>query len=432
MIALSIAVTSFAAAAQPATARSAFEGYYSIRTSPIWFSGGKPTAAANSLPAILRRSELDGVSGARELAGQVELALRSANRKAGNIMQLDRVLSSAWVRFVSAVQSRIPGADYGDERMRRIESTAEILTHAAEPEPDQLQHVLRVAAVNPFYARIRDALWNEMQSSGYSPTPAAIANLQRLRFLAPSGKFLVVDARSAMLYMYEGGEQVDSMRVITGKPRTPTPIVVSFIYFVTINPYWNVPANLVQSLIAPRVLANGTSYLRMHHYEVVTKYSPDATELPPESVDWKAVANGAAEAMVRQLPGAFNSMGTLKFGFPNASEIYLHDSPEKALFGRQDRELSNGCIRVEDAQRLGRWLLGGRALASSASPEQYQTLPEAVPIYVTYTTIGIENGKAAFIADPYGLDPPNETSMTSGNPSQTLTRIAEMSRAKSK
>ena len=97
-------------------------------------------------------------------------------------------------------------------------------------------------------------------------------------------------------------------------------------------------------------------------------------------------------------------MGHLKFGFPNASDIYLHDTPVKELFAQDDRDLSHGCIRLEDAERLGRWLMGREPETASKEPEQNVLLPTPVPIYVTYLTAQVNGGQLSFVDDIYGHD----------------------------
>lgn len=197
------------------------------------------------------------------------------------------------------------------------------------------------------------------------------------------GPFLLVDANSARLYMIDEGRVQDSMRVIVGKPETPTPELKSVLNYETINPYWHVPADLTQTLVAARVLKEGPSYLTSHGYEVVSAWATDARVLPPESVDWKTVAAGNAKVLVRQRPGPANSLGHFKFDLPNSDGIYLHDTPKKELFAQDERNLSHGCVRLEDAQRLARWLLGKDPPATSV-PEENVLLPKPVPITISY------------------------------------------------
>src|SRR5947208_10171138 len=197
------------------------------------------------------------------------------------------------------------------------------------------------------------------------------------------GRYVLVDAASARLYMIEDGRVQDSMKVIVGKPDTPTPALKSVINYETLNPYWHVTPDLAKSLIAPRVLQEGQAYLTTRGYEVLSGWGPDAHVLSPDSVDWKAVAAGNAQVYVRQRPGPANSLGQFKFDLPNGDGIYLHDTPKKELFALDARNLSHGCVRLEDAPRLARWLLGKDPPAASV-PEENILIPRPVPITISY------------------------------------------------
>ena len=199
-----------------------------------------------------------------------------------------------------------------------------------------------------------------------------------------SGRFVLVDAASAQLFMIEDGQVRGSMRVIVGRPDAATPVVKSTIYNATLNPYWYVPTDLARSIIAPAVLKDGPSYLRKGGYQILSDFSEEARVLPAAGVDWEAVADGRSEVYVRQLPGPANSMGKVKFGFGHADGIYLHDTPRKELFDGADRNLSAGCVRVEDATRLTSWLFGRGAGVTSESPELNVPLPRPVPIAIMY------------------------------------------------
>jgi len=198
-----------------------------------------------------------------------------------------------------------------------------------------------------------------------------------------SGRYVLVDAASARLYMIEDGRVQDSMRVIVGKPETPTPALRSVIHYETLNPYWHVTADLARTLVAPRVLQEGDAYLTTRGYEVVSAWGPDARVLSPDSVDWQAVAAGKAQVYVRQRPGPANSLGHFKFDLPDGDGIYLHDTPKKELFAQDTRNLSHGCVRLEDAQKLARWLLGKDPPVTSV-PEESILLPRPVPITISY------------------------------------------------
>ena len=197
------------------------------------------------------------------------------------------------------------------------------------------------------------------------------------------GPYVLVDAASARLYMMQDGRVQDSMKVIVGKPESPTPALKSVINYATLNPYWHVTPDLAKTIIAPRVLRDGDAYLAQQGYEVVSGWGPDPQVLSPDSVDWKAVAAGEAQVYVRQRPGPANSLGHFKFDLPNGDGIYLHDTPKKELFAQDNRDLSHGCVRLEDASRLARWLLGKDPPEASA-PEENILLPRPVPITISY------------------------------------------------
>jgi murein L,D-transpeptidase YcbB/YkuD len=173
------------------------------------------------------------------------------------------------------------------------------------------------------------------------------------------------------------------MKVIVGKPETPTPELKDVLNYETLNPYWHVTPDLAKTVIAPRVLKDGDAYLAQQGYEVLSGWGPDARVLSPDSVDWKAVAAGQATVYVRQRPGPANSLGRFKFNLPNGDGIYLHDTPKKELFAQDQRALSHGCVRLEDAEKLARWLLGKDPPAASA-PEANVLLPKPVPITISY------------------------------------------------
>jgi L,D-transpeptidase YcbB len=197
------------------------------------------------------------------------------------------------------------------------------------------------------------------------------------------GRYVLVDAASARLYMIEDGRVRDSMKVIVGKPETPTPELRSVLHYETLNPYWHVTPEMAKAIIAPRVLKDGKAYLNQQGYEILSGWGAGARVLSPDSIDWKAVAAGNAQIYVRQRPGPANSLGRFKFDIPDSDGIYLHDTPKKELFAQDQRNLSHGCVRLQDAQKLATWLLGKDPPAVSV-PEQNVLIPTPVPIKISY------------------------------------------------
>jgi murein L,D-transpeptidase YcbB/YkuD len=380
--------------------------YAERRGAPLWFADGPDSPAARELLSVLRRAPLDGLASGPLLAGQAEalIARAGAGDKAA-LTAADQLLSSAWVRYVETLRRTPAGMVYADRWIAPRPVGGEDTLMLAAAAPSLAEYVRATANLNPFYQSLRDAAWSQFQASGgAAPDPRVIASLDRARAFPALGRYLVVDTASARLFMVENGTIADSMKVIVGKRTSQTPMLASVIYYATLNPYWNVPPDLVQKLIAPRVLDQGFGYLKAHGYEALTGFSEGAEVIPPAKVDWKAVAAGRATVRIRQLPGPGNSMGQIKFGFANDSGIFLHDTPNKELFAGDGRDLSNGCIRLEDAQRLGRWLTGGELAPASSMPEQQLALPRPTPVFVTYLTAHAEDGQLSFVDDVYGRD----------------------------
>ncbi len=235
-----------------------------------------------------------------------------------------------------------------------------------------------------------------------------IINMERAKRLpAPEEqrKYVLVDAGDARLSMWENGRKVDEMKIVVGKAETATPMMAAYIKYASVNPYWNVPPELARSLIAPRVVAQGISYLTDREYQVLTDYSDDAKTIDPHDVDWQAVADGTQEVRLRRLPSPANSMGMMKFMLPNYFGIYLHDSPEKEHFTKNELWISNGCVRLEDYKRVARFLFDG-AVPQGKNPkvEQEVDLPQPVPVYMTYLTAQPSPSGVQFMPDTYGRD----------------------------
>jgi len=235
-----------------------------------------------------------------------------------------------------------------------------------------------------------------------------IINMERAKRLpAPEeqSRYVIVDAGNARLSMWENGRKVDEMKVVVGKSETATPMMAAYIKYASVNPYWNVPPELVRSLIGPRVAAQGIKYLTDREYQVLTDYGDDAQSIDPSTVDWNAVVDGRQEVRLRRLPSPANSMGMMKFMLPNYFGIYLHDSPEKEHFTKNELWISNGCVRVEDYKRLATWLFGGYVpKGRDPKVEQEVDLPKQVPVYMTYLTAQPTSNGVQFMTDHYGRD----------------------------
>ncbi|MFN3352143.1 MAG: L,D-transpeptidase family protein [Brevundimonas sp.] len=254
--------------------------------------------------------------------------------------------------------------------------------------------------LNPLY----DALHADFAKTR---DPQLLLNMDRVRALPADlgDRHVLVDIASSRLWLYEAGRPVAEMRVVVGAEDSPTPMLVGQLRRSVLQPYWNIPEDLVRTRFAPLALQNGPGALKAAGLQVLSDWTPQAHEIAPEDVDWGAVRAGVVSQRLRQAPSSRNMMGVAKFMLPNRLGIYLHDTPYKADFARTHRALSAGCVRVEDADGLFAWIHGrDRIEVSDGRPEQSTPLARPMPIYILYLTArptltGIERAP-----DIYGLD----------------------------
>ena len=164
--------------------------------------------------------------------------------------------------------------------------------------------------------------------------------------------FIAVDIAGFRAYHYEGLNRTWSSKVQVGKPYRKTPVFRSKIKYIVFNPTWTVPPTILEKDILPKIKKN-PGYLSKMKISVIDR---KGRRVDPKSVNWSKYSKSVPYTL-RQEPGPRNALGRMKFIFPNKHFIYLHDTPSQALFGRQDRAFSSGCIRVEKNIELTELLL---------------------------------------------------------------------------
>lgn len=394
------------------------EFYAARQFRPLWLNEfGRLSGAASMLMHHLRTAEFDGIDPRKIRFERLVKRLDKARRgDEDDIARAEVALSKAFAAYVRAMRAADrSGMIYESQALAPVVPSAVSALETAA-KADSLEHyIAEMRWMHPLYAPMREAMEDRRFSE--AQRRRIWTNLARIRAIPaiPTGRHVLVDTASATLWMYEDGRVVDSMKVVVGKPELQTPMMAGFIRYAIVNPYWNVPDDLVQKTIAANVLDKGNSYLKNGGYQVLADWRADAPLLDPAKVDWRAVHEGRAKVHVRQLPGGSNFMGKVKFEFPNAHGIYLHDTPDKHLLRLDERQLSSGCVRLEDAGKMHRWLMG-KPLPSRVrgDPEQTVPLPEMVPIYITYLTAMPESRQIVFRGDPYGRDGTQLAAVDSG------------------
>ena len=239
-----------------------------------------------------------------------------------------------------------------------------------------------------------------------------VVALERLRWLpaVASERAIVVNVPAFELWGFDelGAGRAPSiqMSVVVGRAlENQTPFFMGEMATVVFAPYWNVPPNILKKEIAPKVRAN-PGYLASQNMEIVR----DGTVLAASDGAIAQLVSG--NASVRQRPGGRNSLGRVKFLFPNPYDVYLHDTPMLRLFRKTRRDFSHGCIRLADARALARWVLAGEGWEPErvdammrVSREKHIPLRNGFPVVIAYATaLAREDGTISFYEDIYGHD----------------------------
>ena len=240
-------------------------------------------------------------------------------------------------------------------------------------------------------------------------------NMERWRWLPRDlgARYIFVNIPDMRLDVWENGQVPLSMRVVVGKPDTPTPIFNDQMTHIVFAPYWNVPPDIAEKETLPSVIRDPDFLNRMNMEVVDAKGNP----VDPGSVDLE----NPGEYRFRQRPGTSNALGLVKFMFPNQFDVYLHDTPVDSLFARASRSFSHGCVRVEQPEQLAQYVLRDQpewtpekiSEAMQAGREQTVKLKEPIPVYLGYWTARVTpDGLVQFRKDVYGIDGRLATKLT--------------------
>lgn len=236
---------------------------------------------------------------------------------------------------------------------------------------------------------------------------ALTLNLERWRWLPDDlgARHVLVNLPAFRLQVIEDGAETLAMNVVVGNTSWQTPVFSDTMETVIFHPTWGVPPSIAAVETIPLARSNGAAYLTSRGYNVYR----GGERVDPSTVDW-AEANAGQYYFV-QSPGPANPLGTVKFAFPNANDIFIHDTNQKRLFERPRRAFSHGCIRAAEPHALAEHLLAGRwtppqvEAAFAAGRLQSVALPAPVPVHLVYFTAATDaEGGVAFYDDVYSYD----------------------------
>jgi len=276
------------------------------------------------------------------------------------------------------ITGQMPGADTSRVFNDTLEAAVKTFQTQMGYKPDGVISPLLVKDMNvPATARLEQILLN-MGRMRWMPTE-------------PSGELIVVNIPEFKLHVYNKNESWD-MNVVVGKEGHNTMMFSGDLNQVVFSPYWNVPPSIVSKEILP-ALAKNPGYL--------------------ESQNMEQVGTEDGLPKIRQRPGGKNSLGRVKFLFPNSFNIYFHDTPAKALFEKDKRAYSHGCIRLAEPEKMAQYLLRNNPEwtpdriedAMNSGQEKFVKLKDAVPVMITYYTAWVDyNGLMNFRDDVYAHD----------------------------
>lgn len=237
-------------------------------------------------------------------------------------------------------------------------------------------------------------------------------NLTRVEAYAQdlTGDFaILVNIPAAQLETVEYGHVYSRHNIVVGKLDRPSPTLVSKVSDINFNPYWKIPASIVEKDIVPKYMAD-PSYLQQMNIRIFD--GVEGPEVDPAIIDWTTTP--PERYFFRQEPGPHNSLGSVKINFPNKFMVYMHDTPHRELFGRNVRFESSGCVRIDQVQTVVTWILdrtqapldGPTYEALINSTEQYEQPVDNGPDvrWMYLTAWATDDGRVNFRPDVYGLE----------------------------
>lgn len=239
-------------------------------------------------------------------------------------------------------------------------------------------------------------------------------NLERWRWLPNDlgDRYIVVNTADFNLRVVEAGEVTMRQRVVVGRPHRQTPVFSAPLTHVVFNPQWTVPHTIAVEDMLPRIQQDVT-YLETQGIRVYRGWDADSPALDPWEIDWHAYHAKRFPFRLVQAPGPQNALGRVQFMMPNKFAVFLHDTPGRGLFTRSKRDFSSGCIRVEDASALARYLLmqnprwNNDVIQSILDAGQRRVVPLTfrIPVHLLYMTAWVEeDGTLQFREDIYERD----------------------------
>lgn len=329
-----------------------------------------------------------------------------------------QITFSDWdtLQLPDGVKSIKPGNDY--PVVAAIKNRLNILGDGIALDSTTLLDSATVVAIQLFQTRhglTSDGVAGEkfFKEINISPTDRIRQieiNMERMRWLpdAPSGNYIMVNIPEYTMHIFENDTLAWDMKVVVGKSSSSTTIFNDELEYIVFSPYWVPPPSILNNEILP-ALKKDANYLKKENMEAVDASTKKVVDV--SGVDWSKYSK--IPYIIRQKPGNSNSLGWVKFIFPNEHNIYFHDTPSRNLFEKESRSFSHGCIRVAEPKRFATYLLRNDTTFTAEKidslyylgRETYVKLEEKIPVYLVYFTAWVDsNGLIHFSRDIYNHD----------------------------
>lgn len=354
------------------------------------------------------------------------------------IAELEIVTANSLINYSNALQFGVisPKKIYARYFTETKRPDSLSMTYALEVK-DLKSFLDSIQPKSPQYVALQKALQTGETAPGMSKTETERilkVNLERLRWKnkPQEARYVIVNIPDFRLDVMDHDSSVLNMKVCVGEDRNKTnsdkklekyseddkvrnvpfnretPQLNSEINSVQVNPIWNIPQSIASNEIIVQAAAD-PYYLSNKNIDV---YENGKKVENPETINWSDELKTNTRYSFKQQSGEGNALGKIKFLFPNKSSVYLHDTPAKAAFGQTVRAVSHGCVRLEHPLELAHTLFGNGSQYEQIEKDMQDTilkarnlsLPQKVPVYITYITCWAENGRLVYRPDVYGLD----------------------------
>lgn len=356
----------------------------------VWSDGTGPRGQLDGLVRAIRAADQDGLDPQDYHVDEIDAARRAALDR-DQAINLDVRVTYAYLRYAWDLTHGTIDPEDVNPQWHAAPRYVDLHNALESGLGDNIvgESLARLAPASSQYLGLKHQLALARAKNDAPAIEQIVMNMERWRWLPDDlgPRYLLVNIPAFRLDAIENGRSVLDMKVVTGKKDSPTPVLADRMTTVVFSPYWNIPQDIVQKEILPKI-EKDPGYLEKNNMEV------------------------DEAGRYRQRPGAGNSLGQVKFLFPNHYNVYLHDTPAQALFNRVERDFSHGCVRLDEPMDLARYVLRDQTewtddkitAAMQAGTERAVPLKQPLPIYLVYFTAWEENGTLRTVPDVYGLD----------------------------